>query len=155
MFVDISARKLLNLTVQCKVRLDANCQHHHQHKINGWVLCGWSFKVHIFREGHKILRNLHLTFVLCSASQKWRFCKILWPSQNIWTLNANTYGSLCFQCKIVAFSLFPLVTGWIKKSPTILNLKFQKFLSRALWVFVILRVFLLCVHSTFQGSFTK
>ena len=29
------------------------------------VLC----KVHIFWEGHKILRNLHLTFVLCSASQ--------------------------------------------------------------------------------------
>ena len=28
----------------------------------------FSFKVHI--EGHKILRNLHLTFVLCSASQK-------------------------------------------------------------------------------------
>ena len=28
-----------------------------------------SFKVHIFWEGHKILRNLHLTFVLCSASQ--------------------------------------------------------------------------------------
>ena len=29
-----------------------------------------NFKVHIFWEGHKILRNLHLTFVLCSASQK-------------------------------------------------------------------------------------
>ena len=27
-------------------------------------------KVHIFWEGHKILQNLHLTFVLCSASQK-------------------------------------------------------------------------------------
>ena len=27
-------------------------------------------KVHIFWEGHKILRNLHPTFVLCSASQK-------------------------------------------------------------------------------------
>ena len=27
-------------------------------------------KVHIFSEGHKILQNLHLTFVLCSASQK-------------------------------------------------------------------------------------
>ena len=27
-------------------------------------------KVLIFWEGHKILRNLHLTFVLCSASQK-------------------------------------------------------------------------------------
>ena len=26
-------------------------------------------KVYIFWEGHKILRNLHLTFVLCSASQ--------------------------------------------------------------------------------------
>ena len=29
-----------------------------------------SIKVHIFWEGHKIFRNLHLTFVLCSASQK-------------------------------------------------------------------------------------
>ena len=28
------------------------------------------FKVHISWEGHKILQNLHLTFVLCSASQK-------------------------------------------------------------------------------------
>ena len=27
-------------------------------------------KVHIFWEGHKILRNLHITFVLCSANQK-------------------------------------------------------------------------------------
>ena len=27
-------------------------------------------KVHIFSEGHKILRNPHLNFVLCSASQK-------------------------------------------------------------------------------------
>ena len=25
------------------------------------------FKVRVFLEGHKILRNLHLTFVLCSA----------------------------------------------------------------------------------------
>ena len=28
-------------------------------------------KVHIFWEGHKILRNLYLNFVLFSASQKW------------------------------------------------------------------------------------
>mgnify|MGYP006864198437 CR=1 FL=1 len=27
-------------------------------------------KVHVFWEGHKILRTLHLTFVLCSANQK-------------------------------------------------------------------------------------
>ena len=46
------------------------------------------FEVHIFWEGHKILRNLHLTFVLCSVTQskvRWRFRKILWLSQNIWT----------------------------------------------------------------------
>ena len=39
-------------------------------------------KVHIFWEGHKILQNLHLTFVLCSASQKYvkdfaKFCGYL------------------------------------------------------------------------------
>ena len=30
----------------------------------------YEVKVHIFWEGHKILWNIHLTFVLCSASQK-------------------------------------------------------------------------------------
>ena len=30
---------------------------------------GGCFKVHIFWEGHKILRNLHQLFVLCTASQ--------------------------------------------------------------------------------------
>ena len=29
----------------------------------------WNFKVNIFWEGHKILRNLHQLFVLCTASQ--------------------------------------------------------------------------------------
>ena len=29
-----------------------------------------NIKVHIFWEGHKVLWNIHLTFVLCSASQK-------------------------------------------------------------------------------------
>ena len=42
------------------------------------------FKVHIFWEGHKILRNLQQLF-------DWQYIgqiigKILWPSQNIWTL---------------------------------------------------------------------
>ena len=40
-------------------------------------------KVHTFWDGHKILRILligHRTKV------RWRFRKILWPSQNIWTL---------------------------------------------------------------------
>ena len=46
-----------------------------------------NIKVHIFWEGHKILRNLHQLFVLCKYCQSnwWRFCKILWPSQNMWT----------------------------------------------------------------------
>ena len=48
-------------------------------------------KVHIFWEGHKILRNLHRRFnqspVLHRTNVRWRFSKIFWPSQNIWTLN--------------------------------------------------------------------
>ena len=44
----------------------------------------FTYKVHIFWEGHKILRNLHLTFDY--STYRWRFHKILWPSQNIWTL---------------------------------------------------------------------
>ena len=38
-----------------------------------WQSKGWHCdigKVHIFWEGHKILRNFHITFVLCSASPK-------------------------------------------------------------------------------------
>ena len=41
-------------------------------------------KVHIFWGGHKISRNLHLTFDRHYI--RWRFLKILWPPQNIWTL---------------------------------------------------------------------
>ena len=47
----------------------------------------FDIKVHIFWEGHKILQNLHCRFALWSASNlRWRFRKLLWPSQNIWTL---------------------------------------------------------------------
>ena len=50
--------------------------------------CFHFFKVHIFWEGHKILQNLPLTFDCMYCSQKLGedFRKILWPSQNIWTL---------------------------------------------------------------------
>ena len=53
-----------------------------------WSVQSTLMKVHISWEGYKILQNLHLTFVLCSASQKvrWRFLKILWPFQNIRSL---------------------------------------------------------------------
>ena len=52
------------------------------------------FKVHIFWEGHKILRNLPLTFdrMYCSQKLGEDFAKFLWPSQNIWTLLSLTSG---------------------------------------------------------------
>ena len=48
----------------------------------GLVYCLSSEKVYIFWEGHKILRNLHCRFVLCSASQIYdghftKFCSLL------------------------------------------------------------------------------
>ena len=44
-------------------------------------------KVHIFWEGHKILRSLHLSFDLHYIEKsKVEISQILWPSQNIWTL---------------------------------------------------------------------
>ena len=47
-------------------------------------------KVRIFWEGHKILRNLRLTFVPCSASQKKDGdFESLWPSQKIRTLQKS------------------------------------------------------------------
>ena len=49
-------------------------------------------KVHIFLKGHKILQNLHLTFVwhyIDKTKVRWKFRKILWPPQNIWTLKKN------------------------------------------------------------------
>ena len=51
-------------------------------------------KVHIFWEGHKILQNLHLTYLwlaLHRTNVRWRFCKILWPSQSISTLKSTNY----------------------------------------------------------------
>ena len=46
-------------------------------------------KVHIFWEGHKILRNLHQLFDWQYIGQiiGRDFVKFLWPSQNIWTLS--------------------------------------------------------------------
>ena len=52
------------------------------------------YKVHIFWEGHKILWNVHQFFVLCIYCQSnnwWRFRRIVWPSQNIWTLTTQPY----------------------------------------------------------------
>ena len=43
-------------------------------------------KVQLFWEGHKILRNFTLLLTGTRTKVRWRFRKILWPSQNIWTL---------------------------------------------------------------------
>ena len=68
-------------------------------------------KVHIFWEGHKILRNLLLTFVLCSASQKQggdfaKFCGLL----RIYELYARyllkNSISLLKLCKVFNFNTF-------------------------------------------------
>ena len=73
-------------------------------------------KVHIFWEGHKILRNLHLAFVPCKylvqdqSKVRWRFRKILLPSQNIWTLSK----AMKFVDKIQNW-----VTYWLKRKCSI------------------------------------
>ena len=45
-----------------------------------------NFKAHIFWEDHKILQNLHLTFLSYEVlvKSKKRLRKILWPSQNMY-----------------------------------------------------------------------
>ena len=69
-----------------------------------------SFKVHMFWEGHKLLRNLHLTLecMYCSQKKGEDFAKILWPSQNIWTLKCcigllllTSYGTFDLQTVLV------------------------------------------------------
>ena len=54
-----------------------------------WILACSIFNIHIFWEGHKILWNIHQLFdwqYISRTNNWWRFCKILWPSPNEWTL---------------------------------------------------------------------
>ena len=79
------------------------------------------FKVHIFWEGHKILRNLHLSFVLCSASQRWgedfaKFSGLL----RIYELYKNriekyyTFGNWMARMKLFKIQIFAfLILTWI------------------------------------------
>ena len=68
-------------------------------------LCLWcksyKFKFHIFWEGHKILRNLHLTFDCMYCSQKFGedFAKFCCPSQFIWTLKVILENSIISSAK--------------------------------------------------------
>jgi hypothetical protein len=81
-------------------------------------------KVHIFWEGNKNLRNLHLiltgttsklcnhSFALHTAKVRWRFRKILWPSQNIWTLSTKV-STLTWSCPIPLNYSRSLCSGWL------------------------------------------
>ena len=56
-----------------------------------WSLCSKYFlscKDHTFWEGHKIFAKSSSKFWVqyIQSKVRWRFRKILWPSQNIWTL---------------------------------------------------------------------
>ena len=63
-------------------------------------------KVHIFREGHKILRNLHLGFVLCSCENFVNFSGLL-RKHELYTLHITegckelSYATACL-CKDAA-----------------------------------------------------
>ena len=78
-------------------------------------------KVHIFWEGHKILQNIHLTYVLCSARQKWggdfaKFCGHLriYELYNNWTkMNLSLLDMKYFLNSIVTTAI--TATKWSSK----------------------------------------
>ena len=94
-------------------------------------------KVYIlFWDGHKILRNLHLTFdwhYISRTKVRWRFRKILWPSQNILTLTIlkalitkvftwySSFSSISLfvsSRNLSSFMLFPYVDSWLSRIST-------------------------------------
>ena len=86
-----TAQTLLCNLILCLTTEQYNLVHNGPKHV--WNIIRIYVKVPTFSEGHKILRNLNLTSVLCSASQ------ILWPSQKIWTLPdyyTIPYASLFF-----------------------------------------------------------
>ena len=73
------------------------------------------FKVRIFWEGHKILQNLHLTFdcgYVLQSKVRWRFRKILWPSQNIWTTSLKLV-KVSFSTKSIDFQKYYALISFI------------------------------------------
>ena len=72
-FVILSSREqwcgvAISMKIYCEYNLKQWIRFNIIKPKNIWVYKD-SLYVHIFWEGHKILRNLHLTFFLCSASQ--------------------------------------------------------------------------------------
>ena len=76
-----------------------------------FVLC---IKVHIFWEGHKIFAKSPPYFWLQYIRSKVRgkFCKILWPSQNIWTLPKLFWNSVLEICKTMWWQQIILSELW-------------------------------------------
>jgi len=109
-----------------------------------WIFKPLSFydKVRLFWESHKFLQNLHLSFVYSTIKTKvrWRLYKILWPSQNIWTLNLWFFSSI-------------LITGSNKQFR-----KYESNLSRIFWpirrtLFFVFSYYCwkMCVYSEFRS----
>ena len=63
---------------------------------NAWAIFNLPVKVEVLWKGHtKICKitNLDLSYVVrVNWNIQWRFWKIVWPSQNIWTLNSTANG---------------------------------------------------------------
>ena len=77
-------------------------------------------KIHIFWEGHKILRNLHLTFILCSVKSKVKilqnfvafseYMNLIMTSVRLWSLGLETFP-VCLTIQKVATIWFSLWDG--------------------------------------------
>ena len=72
----------------------------------------------IFWERHKILRNLRPSSYFClqyiQTKVRWRFRKILWPSQNIWTLCNCKQAKIQDNLKVSFLSLVRI--SWTNES---------------------------------------
>ena len=57
----------------------------------------------------------------CQSKVRWRFCKILWPSQNVWTSNWNFEKDLAIFEQTPFFNLVPIPNRYVSlaqaKSP--------------------------------------
>ena len=79
-------------------------------------ICDWiikslqegSFKLQLIRKRPQNLSKSSPYFWLALHKTKvrWRFCNILWPSQNIWTLNQIFWAYFCHKHCVILFEHF-------------------------------------------------
>ena len=91
----------------------------------------WLCKVHIFWEGHKILRNLYRRLVLCSANQIYgedfvKFCGFL-RIYELYKLWSNLGHTTTFISQVLALKVSQQKTSWNKNSLGNFWIKFCNF----------------------------